>query len=614
MEQPALVIALVGALGIGAQWVAWRTGWPAIVLMLAAGFLAGPVLNLFDPRSAFGPLLSPMVSIGVALILFEGGLSLNFREFREYGQGVRRLVLLGAPVGWLLNALAIYYIAGLVWPVAIIFGGLLVVTGPTVVQPLLRQSTIAPRPAAILRWEAIVNDPLGALCAVVAYEYFRLTTDDASLLAVLPPMFVAALAAGAIGYAAARLIAWAFPRGFVPEFLKVPVLLAAVIAVFVGSNLIEHEAGLMAVTVMGIALANLEVSSLRSIHPFKQNVSLILVSGIFVVLSASLDVESLRMFEWRFGLFLLALLFLLRPATVLISLAFSDIPWNERLFLAWIAPRGIVMVAVSGLFALRLEELGYGDGLILISLSFGVVVATVIAHGFTIQPAARLLGVKRDDKPGLLIVGATRWTVALARQLHALEVPVMVADTSWERLAPMRAHGLRSYHGEILNEATEGDLDLSTFQALIAATENEAYNTLVCTEFAPIIGRDAVYQLGDEREGEEHRRLPEGLRGRTLFESGWGVEEVAERLSEGWGFHATRLTDALPLDDVRDALPEEGQMLLLVRAKGRLRFFTHASQPTPGAGDTIVWFAPPEAMPEDIAATPAATDRGMQTA
>jgi NhaP-type Na+/H+ or K+/H+ antiporter len=619
MEQPALVIALVGVLGIGAQWIAWRTGWPAIVLMLAAGFLAGPVLHIFDPKAAFGDLLSPMVSIGVALILFEGGLSLNFREFRQYGEGVRRLVLVGAPLGWLLNALAIYYIAGLVWPVAIIFGGLLIVTGPTVVQPLLRQSTVAPRPSAVLRWEAIVNDPLGALCAVVAYEYFRLSADGATLFAVLPPMLFAAVAAGAIGYAAARLIAWAFPRGLVPEFLKVPVLLAAVIAVFVGCNLIEHEAGLMGVTVMGIALANLDVTSLRSIHPFKQNVSLILVSGIFVLLSASLNVEALRMFEWRFGLFLLALLFVLRPATTLISLAFSGVPWNERLFLAWIAPRGIVMVAVAGLFALRLEELGYGDGLILIALSFGVVVATVIAHGFTIDPVARLLGVKRDDRPGLLIVGATRWTTALARQLDALKVPIVIADTSWERLAPARASGLLTYHGEILNEVTEGDLEVSTFQALIAATENEAYNTLVCNEFAHAIGRDAVYQLADERAGEgsgDNRRLPEDLRGRALFCSGWGVEDVAERQSQGWIFRVSELTEDFGLAEAKDALPAEGEMVLLVHPSGGLRFFTHASQPSPKAGDTIVSYTPPIALTEASSAAPPRNlaDRGLKTA
>src|SRR5690606_30706337 len=218
-----------------------------------------------------------------------------------------------------------------------------------------------------------------------AYEYFRLSQSGATTIVdVVPPLIVAAVLAGIIGYGAARVIAWSFPRGLVPEFLKAPVLLVTVIAVFVGCNLVEHEAGLVAVTVMGIALANMNEAILRSIHAFKHSVAILLVSGIFVLLAASLDVAQLRAFEWRLGLFLLALLFLVRPATILISLLFSSVPWNERLFLAWIAPRGIVMVSISGLFALRLEEIGFSDGTILIGLSFAVVVATIVAHGFTI--------------------------------------------------------------------------------------------------------------------------------------------------------------------------------------------------------------------------------------
>ena len=294
MEQ-SLVIAMVGMLGIGAQWLAWRTGWPAIVLMLAAGFLAGPVLGLFDPEHAFGDLLDPMIAIGVALILFEGGLSLDFRELRHAGEGVWRLVLLGGPIAWVLGAFAAHSIGGLEWPVAILFAGILVVTGPTVVMPLLRQSSVKARPAAILKWEAIVNDPIGALFAVVSYEYFRAVTESpgASLFEVVPTLIIAAIIAGLIGYVAAAAIAWAFPRGAIPEYLKVPVLLTSVIVVFVLSNQIEHEAGLVAVTVMGIALANMNVSSLRSIHPFKQNIAVILIAGIFVLLSASLEFEEL---------------------------------------------------------------------------------------------------------------------------------------------------------------------------------------------------------------------------------------------------------------------------------------------------------------------------------
>ena len=610
MQEQAIVIALVGTLGIGAQWVAWRTGWPAIVLMLAAGFLAGPILGIMDPEAAFGSMLEPMVGIGVALILFEGGLSLDFREFRKIGEGVWRLVILGVPLGWLFGSLAGYYIAGLVWPVAILFAGILVVTGPTVVIPLLRQSAVQQRPAGLLKWEAIVNDPFGALCAVIAYEYFRITAEGGTVFDVVPRIALAALLAAVIGYGAARLIAWSFPRGLVPEYLKVPTLLVVVVGVFVGCNLIEHEAGLLAVTVMGIALANMHVASLRSIHPFKQNIAVLLVSGIFILLSASLDVEQLREFEWQFGLFLLALLFIVRPATVLLSLAFSSIPWNERLFLAWIAPRGIVLVAICGLFALRLNELGYADGSILIGLSFAVVVTTIIAHGFTIDIVARWLGVKGAERPGLLIAGATPWTIALAKQLHELETPVMLIDNNWRALKEARAAGLPTYHGEILNEATEHNLDLTPFQSLIAATDNEAYNALVCSEFAPEIGTDKVYQLGDGEE-DDHRTLPAGLRGRALFTTGLGVDDVSERQAQGWVFRKTRLSEQFNLEDAELMLPEAANMLLLLRADGNLRFFTHAAAPEPQAGDIIISFSPPrQKTPEEIAARKTAKNAG----
>ena len=603
MEQ-SLVIAMVGMLGIGAQWLAWRTGWPAIVLMLAAGFLAGPVLGLFDPEHAFGDLLDPMIAIGVALILFEGGLSLDFRELRHAGEGVWRLVLLGGPIAWVLGAFAAHSIGGLEWPVAILFAGILVVTGPTVVMPLLRQSSVKARPAAILKWEAIVNDPIGALFAVVSYEYFRAVTESpgASLFEVVPPLIIAAIIAGLIGYVAAAAIAWAFPRGAIPEYLKVPVLLTSVIVVFVLSNQIEHEAGLVAVTVMGIALANMNVSSLRSIHPFKQNIAVILIAGIFVLLSASLEFEELAYLNWNFGLFLLALLFLVRPATILLSLLGSSVPWNERLFLSWIAPRGIVLVAISGLFALRLEDIGY-DGTALIGLSFAVVVATIVAHGFTIDLVARLLNLKGSNRPGVLIVGSTPWTISLALMMQELKAPVMVVDSSWQRLALARQKGLPFYHGEIINEATEHNLDLTPYSVLVAATENEAYNALVCNEFAYEIGRDTVFQLGDAIDDEDRHALPSGIRGRALFESGFGVEDVNERLARGWVFRKTKLSEEFTFAAAQDRLPDAAAMLLLVRDNGTLRFFTHAARPEPRAGDVIVSFAPPqERSAQDAAA------------
>ena len=593
MQELALSIALIGILGIGAQWIAWRTGWPAIALMLAAGVLAGPVLHLINPEHVFGELLEPMVSVAVALILFEGGLSLNFRELRQTDGAVTRLVALGAPIGWVLGSLACYYVGGLVWPVAILFAGILVVTGPTVVLPLLRQSNVAARPRAILKWEAIVNDPVGALLGVVTYEYLRRAGEGGTLASVILSLLAAAVIAGLIGWLAARAVGWAFPRGHVPEYLKAPVLLVSVISVFVGSNMIQQETGLLAVTVMGVALANMRFDSLRDIQPFKENVTVLLISGVFVILSASLNLEVLRQFEWRFLAFLLALLFLVRPATVLLSLAFSPVPWNERLLVAWIAPRGIVAVAISGLFALRLDRLGYSDGSILVTLSFAVVVTTILFHGFSIKPVARWLKVTGASEQGLLIVGATPFTLGLAAQLRQLEVPVTIADNSWQRLAPARHQGIPTYHGEILSEATEERLDLTQFQMLAAATDNEAYNALVCNEFAPEIGRDNVHQLGNASDDHDPRSLPESLRGRALFESGHGVEDIMQREEQGWTFRKTRISEQFDYDAARAALPPEGDMLLLLRKTGALRFFTHASRPTPQPGDTILSYVPP---------------------
>lgn len=593
MNMIAVTIALVGLLGIGAQWIAWRTGWPAIALMLVAGIVAGPVLGIVQPHAAFGPVLEPMISLAVAVILFEGGLSLDFRELRRTEGAVLRLALIGVPVGWVLGAIACYYVAGLVWPVAILLGGILVVTGPTVVLPMLRQISLAPRPRAILKWEAIVNDPIGALCAVVTYEYLRHVDQGSTVAGVALVLLGAALIAALVGLAVAFAIGWLLPRGHVPEYLKAPVLLVAVIGTFVLSNMIEGQTGLLAVTVMGVALANMGLASFRDLHPFKENITVILVSGVFVLLSANLDLGVLRQFEWRFLGFVLALLFLVRPAAVFVSLAFSRVPWRERLFVAWIAPRGIVAVAISGLFALRLGDLGYTDGATLVTISFTLVVATILCHGFSAGVLARLLGLTGGGRRSLLLVGSTSWSRSLAEQLGQLDVPIVLADTSRERLRLPHQSGVPIFHGEILAEATEDHLDFGHFQALVAATDNEAYNALVCSEFAPELGRDAVYQLGGASDDELHA-LPGSLRGRSLFDTGTGIAELEERERAGWSFRKTRISERFDFDALKAVLPQGADLLLLLRPNGVLRFFTHASRPVPEPGDIVLSYAPPD--------------------
>ncbi|QIL01987.1 sodium:proton antiporter [Sphingomonas sinipercae] len=593
MHETAFMMALVGVLGIGAQWLAWRTQLPAIALMLAAGFLVGPVFGLIDPHRDLGTLLEPLIGIAVAVILFEGGLNLKLEELHRSDGAVQRLVVLGVPIGWVFGSIACYYIAGLVLPVAILFAGILVVTGPTVVLPLLRQTQVSPRPRAILKWEAIVNDPIGALCAVVAYEWLRQSQTGGTYFNNLLVLITASAFACVLGYAAARAIAFAFPRGWIPEFLKSPVLLVAVIATFVGAEFVYQETGLLTVTVMGMSLANMRLSSARDFMRFKENVTVLLVSGLFIILSASLDLETLARFEWRFVGFVLALVLIVRPATVLISLIGTKMPWRERLFVGLVAPRGIVAVAISGLFALRLDDIGYSDGGTLVALSFAVVAGTILVYGFGARPAARLLGVAQGQRQGLLVVGSPPWMLTLASALKQYDVPVLVADSSWQRLSAARAIGVETYHGEILAEATEDYLDIAQFQALISATDNEAYNALVCSEFAPEIGRDSVYQIGDSEDGDP-RRLPPDLRGRALFSSGVGVEELNRRYAQGWRLRVVEPDEPGGTVDLEHAAAA-GDPLLIMGKGGRLRFFTHASRPKPAADEAVVIHAPPQA-------------------
>ena len=283
---PVMQLATIGVLGVGAHWVAWRLRVPAIVLMLGIGLLAGPLLGVLDPKAAPGDLMTPIISIAVAVILFEGGLTLNFHQLRDASQGVTRLVLVGAPLGWITSALALHYVAGFSWAVAVVFGGIMIVTGPTVIAPLLRQAKLSHRPAALLPWEAIVNDPIGALAAVLAYEVIVVsvaasTVGEAAVQLIIG--LIVSSAAGGYG------IAQAFRCGWVPEYMKVPVLFVVLLGVFSGSNTLLHESGLLAVTIMGVWIANANLPSYEELRRFKEHATVLLVSGIFVLLAASID-------------------------------------------------------------------------------------------------------------------------------------------------------------------------------------------------------------------------------------------------------------------------------------------------------------------------------------
>lgn len=601
MEDIVLKLAVIGAAGIAAQWFAWRLQLPAIVLLLAAGFIAGPATGFLDPAADFGDIYRPMVSIAVAIILFEGGLTLNFSEIRETSKAVRRIIMYAGPMVWGMGALAAHYIGGLSWPTAIVLGAILVVTGPTVIMPLLRQAQLDARPASLLRWEAIINDPIGALFAVVAFEiilvYVGLHTADN-----LPLLFLSGfgLAIGA-GWASAKFIVWTFVRGHVPEYLKAPVLLSSVVAVYALTNMVLEESGLLTVTIMGVVLANSRIASLTDMRRFKETITTLLVSGVFIILTASLSMDDIRSLDLGAALFVAVLLLVIRPVAIMLATIKSGATIQERILTSWIAPRGVVAVAVSGLFGTLLADAGVEDAGRMVAFTFAVVVTTIVLHGFTLKPLAAFLNLKKASKPGILLVGGSRWSTALSAKLKEADVPVMLADQNWNHLAEARLANIPVYFGEVLSESAHHAIDPKRFSSLIATSDNDAYNALVCTDFGPELGRNHVFQIG--RIDEKARQsLNFTLGGRPLTKEPVSFLELREKLLSGWTFQLTRLTDEFGWKAYEESRPEGAIILLWVKPSGALVFAATAAG-TPGANDRILSFA----LPKDDARAEAAS-------
>ena len=596
---PMTAIALVGVLGVGAQFLAWRMQMPAIVLMLVAGIIAGPVTGFLDPARDIGPLVGPIISIAVAIILFEGGLTLDRAKLMDAAKGVRRLVFVGAPLGWLSSALALHYAAGLDWQTSAVFGGIMIVTGPTVIAPLLRQAKLSRRPAALLQWEAIVNDPIGALAAVLAFEVVMVRSTASSGWHAAQELVLGIALAGAAGAAAGYGLATAFRRGWVPEYMKVPVLFATLLAVFAATDSVLHESGLLAVTVMGVVIANAGLPSYAEILRFKEHATVLLVSGVFILLAASLDFAMLGQLTWRAALFVGAVVLLARPLTVILSLIGTGLPWREKALIALTGPRGVVLVAVAGLFGERLAALGVADGALVAPLAFVLVTATVVLHGFTLKPLAQALGLAGGDAPGILLVGGSAWSTTLAEALQNAKVEVLIADMNRGRLQAARHAGIPTFYGDILSEAAEHNLELARFTRLVALTDNDAYNTLVTTDLAPEYGRDNVFQLARAKENQARYALPATLGGR-VFAQGKSLEDLHALIRAGWEFRTTGLTAEYDFAQWQADRPD-ALLIVAIYPNGQLRFPREDSRLKGGDGVQLVHFSPPKPVKDPAA-------------
>ncbi len=612
METHLLYLTAVLALGIGAQWLAWRARLPAILVLLIFGFAAGELFfNLGAERFAESldeligqDLLFSLVSLSVAVILFEGGLSLRIRELRETGRAVFGLVTVGVLVTWLLTAGAAWWVLGFEPRMALLAGAILVVSGPTVIIPLLRHVRPVRRIGSIVKWEGIVNDPIGAVLAALVFAAAFGTTGaggfQKTLAGALVGLAATGLAGCAIAVVAAFVLVQLLKRYWVPDFLQNAVFLAAVVVAFSGSNSIRPESGLVAVTVLGVILANQKVVTIKHVVEFKENLRVLLISVLFIVLASRLRWDDLtRLGAWGLA-FLAVLLLVVRPAAAFLATIGAGLRLRERLFLAWIAPRGIVAAAVSSVFALELELAGEGstDAESLVPMTFLVIVGTVTVYGLTAAPLARWLKIADPNPQGILFAGAAPFVQAIAAAVQQQGHHVLLVDTNYRNIAAARMKGLPTCWANILSEYVREEVDLSGLGRLLALTPNDVVNASAAQQFTEFFGRAETYQLPIRAaEAERQEAVSPDRMGRVLFGPEVGYGRLAQRLAAGAVVKTTRLSEEFDYQAFRDLYSDSAIVLLVAEPSGSLTVSTVDNPAAPQAGQTLISLVDPAEQP-----------------
>lgn len=595
-QQILLSVGGIGAAALACQWLAWRLKLPAILFLLLCGIVAGPVLGWLSPEALFGPLLMPLVSLAVALILFEGSLTLHLSQWRDIGSVVHRLVTLGALATWLVIAVATHWLLAFEWPLAILFGALTLVTGPTVIVPMLRVVRPNATIANILRWEGIVIDPIGALLAVVVYSFIIASGSGEGLSQSLITFAGVILCGSALGAAGGWLLGQVMREQWLPEYLHNLASLAAVLGIFIAANQIAHESGLLAVTVMGMWLANMRGVDVQQILHFKENLSVLLISGLFILLAARLDLQALFSLGPAVIVLLLAIQLLARPLNVLVSTAGSALKWRERALLAWIAPRGIVAAAVSAVFAIRLDEAGHHSALLLVPLTFAVIIGTVVLQSATARPLARLLRVAEPAPSGFLLVGANPPARTLAKALQQLGCRVLLTDSSWENIRAARMDGLPTYFGNPASQHADAHLDLVGLGHLLGLSPAGELNALACARFRHDFGHKRLFVLasGLENQRSDKHRASEQHRGQLLGSSPMTYLQLANRLHLGGELFSTTLTEAFSWEQYQALHGERATLLFARDANGWVHVACPDTPLTPQAGWTLVSLIDPQ--------------------
>ena len=509
-EDVPVAIAIILALGVGGQWLANRLRIPGVLLLLTSGILVGPVFNVIQPEEDFGEVLFPVVSLAVGLLLYEGGLGLKIERLTAGRSVVLRLVTLGALVTWLIGwgATALLF-DGVSTSSAALIGAILVVSGPTVVIPLLHLARPREPTGAILRWEGIVIDPVGATLAIVVLDA---TLNDSNAGAAALQIGIT-LGAGAIaGLVVAALALMALHKHWVPDHLLNPAMIAAAIIAFAAANVIAPEAGLMATTMLGLVLANQHLVPSHQLTAFSEDVGHLILGTLFILLGALVNLDDLFDVLPRALILIAILVFVARPLAVWLSTIGGGLQRNDRMFLAWMAPRGIVAASVATVFAQTLVDEGAGEVPELVPIVFATVIVTVALYGLTATYVARKTRVAKTEPNGVALVSNNHFAVELADTLASQEIPVLVVSSSTEVQRSAFSHGLFAYDRPLDSHDLDLTLDGVGIKQAILLTDDENFASLAAHHLAEHLGRANLYQVQPDEDDDDFE-----LRGRSAF-------------------------------------------------------------------------------------------------
>lgn len=476
----ALTVAIALAAGLISQTLAAHLRIPGIVLLLAAGAILGPdVLHVIEPAE-LGNALPALVGFAVAVILFEGGLNLNFRRLKRESVVIQRLITLGSLVTAIGGAVAAHFIMGWEWRLAILFGTLVIVTGPTVITPLLRRIKVKRKLHVLLEAEGVLIDPVGAIVAVVALDLA--IHPGESLLIGMSDLFMRLGFGFVIGAAAGGLIALLLkPRHLIPEGLENIFTLSLVLALFHLCNMYVPESGIGAVTIAGLIVGNVRSHALNELREFKEQLTILLIALLFVLLAADVRFTEVQNLGMGGILTVVVLMFIVRPINVFLCTWRTELKLREKIFLSWIGPRGIVAAAVASFFATELSRADLPGGGELRAMVFLVISVTVFVQGLSGGLVAAALGVRLPKSSGYAILGANELALALAQVLRDGGKEIVLFDTSMDRVRAAEQLELPIVYGNALEERTMLRASLESFEGAIGLTPNEEVNLLYVT-------------------------------------------------------------------------------------------------------------------------------------